>query len=76
MRTDMPRRPDQHLCPLCHQPNQCVMAGDGAPHPCWCNAATFTPELLARVPASAARKVCICRNCAETAAKAAAASAG
>ena len=56
------------LCPLCGQPNRCAMAGarpDGAPAaPCWCTQADFSAELLARVPAEAQGRACICAACA------------
>jgi hypothetical protein len=31
---------------------------------CWCTEASFSPELLARVPPEAQRLVCICPSCA------------
>ena len=37
---------------------------------CWCSQATFPPELLARVPAEARRRACICPACAGSAAPA------
>lgn len=60
---------DPCRCPLCGQPNACanesVRAGSGAERtPCWCTTARFSPELLARVPAAAQRKACICAACA------------
>ncbi|MBQ6656086.1 MAG: cysteine-rich CWC family protein [Ottowia sp.] len=60
------------FCPLCGEPNGCIAAA-GAPAgtPCWCANATFTPELLARVPPALRRKACICARCAADAAKAA-----
>ena len=55
---------DPRRCPLCGQPNACAnqmaQATGQAPPPCWCTTATFTPELLARVPVQAQRKACIC----------------
>lgn len=52
-------------CPLCGDDNLCAMeAGGGS---CWCRGVKFTPALLARVPAEARDKVCICRKCAEAA---------
>jgi len=60
---------DPCRCPLCGQPNACAneiaRAGTGAERaPCWCTTVTFAPELLARVPAEAQRKACICAACA------------
>jgi hypothetical protein len=31
--------------------------------PCWCVTASFSPDLLARLPADAQGKACICANC-------------
>ncbi|MDE2617034.1 MAG: cysteine-rich CWC family protein, partial [Burkholderiales bacterium] len=31
---------------------------------CWCTAVHFSPGLLARVPAEAQRRACICAACA------------
>jgi hypothetical protein len=31
---------------------------------CWCVNLSFSPELLARVPAAAQNKACICQACA------------
>lgn len=61
---------DPCRCPLCGQPNRCAMAN--APSACdrdtacWCVNVTFSAELLARVPAQAERKACICQRCAST----------
>ncbi len=59
---------DPTRCPLCGQPNACanqLARATGVAQPaCWCTAATFPPELLARVPAEAQRKACICAACA------------
>ncbi|MHB8948720.1 MAG: cysteine-rich CWC family protein [Rhodoferax sp.] len=60
---------DPMRCPLCGQGNQCAgqlerETGIGQP-PCWCNQATFGPELLARVPEQARRLSCICAACAQ-----------
>ena len=52
------------LCPLCAGPNDCQLCpsatGNGA---CWCGAANIPEELLARVPATTARRACVCRGC-------------
>lgn len=60
---------DPTRCPLCGQSNQCAGQLErvtGIPQsPCWCNHATFGPELLARVPEHARRQACICAACAQ-----------
>lgn len=59
---------DPLRCPLCGQPNQCANEierstgiGQG---PCWCSQVEFSAALLQKVPADAARKACICSDCA------------
>ncbi|MCE9657945.1 MAG: cysteine-rich CWC family protein [Burkholderiales bacterium] len=53
------------VCPLCGSGNACAMAGDGGnASPCWCVAASFSDELLARVPLAARGRACICAGCA------------
>ena len=56
------------VCPLCDQPNQCAMeiertTGQKRP-PCWCTEATFSAELLSRLPDNAVNSACICAHCA------------
>lgn len=67
----LPSAIDPTLCPLCGQSNACAnqlaRATGVAQPPCWCTTATFTPELLARVPAEARRLACICEACARAA---------
>ena len=41
-------------------------ATDEAQPPCWCTTAHFPPDLLARLPAEAAGKACICGACLAT----------
>ncbi|OYU44532.1 MAG: hypothetical protein CFE44_12450 [Burkholderiales bacterium PBB4] len=58
------------VCPLCHQPNQCAMemeraTGQKQP-PCWCTQASFSAELLARIPETARNQACVCASCART----------
>lgn len=58
---------DPTRCPLCGGDNRCAMeieraSGQTQP-PCWCTTQTFPPELLARLPAEAAGKACICPRC-------------
>jgi len=56
------------VCPLCGGANACAMAAGGADgSPCWCVAATFGDALLARVPAAARGRACICAACAAAA---------
>ena len=59
---------DPSCCPLCGQPNRCAMevqreTGVVQP-PCWCTGVTFDAVLLARVPAEAQQRACICHACA------------
>lgn len=59
---------DAAACPLCGQGNQCAMeaqrvSGVKQP-PCWCTQATFSAELLARIPAPARGTACVCAVCA------------
>jgi len=61
---------DPSRCPLCGQSNRCAMEvareTGVAPAPCWCMDASvsFTPALLAGVPATARGLACICARCA------------
>ncbi|MBE7940430.1 MULTISPECIES: cysteine-rich CWC family protein [Ramlibacter] len=72
MTPDLRAPADPRLCPLCGQPNQCAAERrreTGQPQaPCWCVSAHFPPELLARVPADARDRACICPACAGQAA--------
>ncbi|MFN4004373.1 MAG: cysteine-rich CWC family protein [Hylemonella sp.] len=62
---------DPARCPLCGAPNGCALqaarASGQPPQPCWCERVRFAPELLARVPAAAVRRACICAACATAA---------
>ncbi|MDO9158849.1 MAG: cysteine-rich CWC family protein [Burkholderiaceae bacterium] len=65
--------PAPTACPLCGQPNLCAMelarlTGVPEAGPCWCTRVSFAPDLLARVPAQAQGKACICEACARQAA--------
>ena len=63
-RAEFPARP-AHDCPLCGGPNGCVPARCGHfDAPCWCRAASFSADLLARVPVAQRGLVCICAGCA------------
>ncbi|MBU3713186.1 MAG: cysteine-rich CWC family protein [Limnohabitans sp.] len=63
---------DPCRCPLCGQPNRCAMTEAARSSVdntrCWCVNVSFSAELLARVPAQAERKACICQECATRAA--------
>ncbi len=63
-----PRPINPEVCPLCGQGNQCAMevertTGQKQP-PCWCTNASFSAELLAKVPAESRGQACICAACA------------
>jgi len=52
-------------CPLCGGPNGCAPAQSGTfETPCWCRAATFDRDVVARVPPSLQGTACICARCA------------
>ena len=54
-----------HDCPICGGPNRCAAAESGSfDTPCWCHDATFSPDLLARVPEVRRGQACICQDCA------------
>lgn len=59
---------DPSRCPLCGQPNRCAMEIEretGAPQgACWCTQLDFGADLIARVPAEARERACICAACA------------
>jgi Cysteine-rich CWC len=63
---------DPARCPLCGEPNRCAMELERETGqkqgPCWCVGATFSTELLQRLPAEAAGQACICTRCAAAAA--------
>jgi Cysteine-rich CWC len=53
------------VCPLCGAGNACAMAGRGGTDlPCWCVGASFSDDLLERVPPAARGRACICAACA------------
>jgi hypothetical protein len=54
---------DPRRCPLCGDGNACGIAEGKST--CWCFEATISPETLARVPAEAREKACVCRGCVE-----------
>ena len=59
---------DPSKCPICGEPNQCAQeiakVTGKPPKTCWCMTATFSSELLDRVPEEAKNKACICEKCA------------
>ena len=61
-------QPDPALCPLCGAPNTCAMelarSTGQPPGPCWCTQVRFDADQLARVPAAARDKACLCPACA------------
>jgi hypothetical protein len=59
---------DRSKCPLCDKSNRCgmeieqetgMMSGS-----CWCVGMDFSADLLAKLPAEAQSKACICKSCA------------
>jgi hypothetical protein len=59
---------DPSHCPLCGQPNACQLCTTQAyKGPCWCASVTFPEELLARIPADAKNKACVCKRCVQEA---------
>jgi hypothetical protein len=63
-----PEPPNPQVCPLCGQGNQCAMEMEKATGekqaPCWCTQASFSAELLARIPGAQRNQACICARCA------------
>lgn len=63
-----PMPPNLQVCPLCGQGNQCAMEVEretgGKQPPCWCTEASFSAELLARIPDAQRHQACICARCA------------
>jgi hypothetical protein len=59
--------PPPDRCPLCGDDNRCAMArapDASACADCWCAAVRIDEHVLARVPAAAIGKACLCRSCA------------
>ncbi len=56
-------------CPVCGQSNRCAMEAERETGiqqpPCWCTQIDFSADLLARIPADARGKDCICPACAK-----------
>lgn len=58
-------------CPLCGGPNGCAPAASGTfDTPCWCKDASFSAQLLERLPEVLRGTACVCRACAARAAAA------
>jgi hypothetical protein len=58
---------DTSRCPLCGGENGCAIArkeatGEAQPT-CWCVSASFSADLLARLPADMLNAACICARC-------------
>ncbi|MFN0179469.1 MAG: cysteine-rich CWC family protein [Gemmatimonadales bacterium] len=51
-------------CPLCGEPNACVMAAGPSSSPCWCEAIEISQEILDRIPPADRGQVCLCARCA------------
>lgn len=58
--------PLMHLtCPVCGGANQCAAAATGTVDvACWCTQVTIDAAALARVPAQARNRACLCPRCA------------
>lgn len=57
---------DPSRCPVCGDQNGCaaVAAGRERCTDCWCFRVTIPAEALARVPAAARDRACLCARCA------------
>jgi len=53
---------DPRFCPLCGKANGCGMAEGKTT--CWCFETKIPKSVLARVPAEAEDRVCVCASCA------------
>ena len=62
--SQQPSFDDLTRCPSCGEPNECAVAAGRSAELCWCMSVTIDPETIARIPAEARGKVCICRRCA------------
>ena len=58
---------DPAKCPFCREPNACQRSTSATAQngPCWCASIKLPSDLLARVPANALNKSCICQRCVE-----------
>jgi len=59
---------DAARCPLCGEANRCAIElereSGQAQGPCWCMQAGVSAQALARIPAEARGRACICARCA------------
>ena len=56
--------PKEYQCPICGRPNECAAAAPGSfEDPCWCLAAQFASDVLAKIPDNKRGKACVCRFC-------------
>ncbi|MEM7437043.1 MAG: cysteine-rich CWC family protein [Myxococcota bacterium] len=62
--TDTSNELDTTRCPLCGEANECAIAAGRDPSSCWCMSAVMDAGALARIPAEAQGRVCICARCA------------
>lgn len=58
---DPSHRPDR--CPLCGQPNHCVMVTGGGK--CWCESASFPPATTDALREAGDGRACVCRQCSQ-----------
>lgn len=55
------------ICPLCGQPNGCVLARSGSvEEPCWCADVEVSADAISRIPKEMRGKSCLCHHCAST----------
>jgi len=55
---------DKQKCPLCDQPNRCVMAEGESVSACWCTNIRLAVDMLEAVPTKDRGVRCICATCA------------
>lgn len=54
---------DPCRCPLCGTDNACALTRGCAETACWCAGEVFPADLLARIPAAARGRACVCQGC-------------
>ena len=56
---------DPSLCPLCGEPNACLLAAapQASPSECWCASRRFDPGLIERLPPGSAGRAFVCSRC-------------
>jgi Cysteine-rich CWC len=53
------------ICPICGQPNDCVLARlESLAEPCWCAKIEVSADAISKIPEEMRGKSCICHNCA------------